>query len=163
MATLVCFVTWVLPTQPTLMSRVRGTQLRYPQTADDMHQDPSFNSKLPSQRIYTDFASVYRTNVLDRQSVRYFYLIVTVTQGSQLMEKLWTDVWGKGGVLLRTTERIFCWNVGHLNILSAIIYEGRRSFLIMDPEISNQKYLTFCDLQRLILDDIIQFDFFEFT
>jgi len=72
------------------------------------------------------------------------------------------DVWDKGGVLLRTSERIYNVNIGHLNVLSAVKYRGRRGFIIADPEISDHRLLWFGDLKKLVTEKAHQFDFFEF-
>lgn len=120
---------------------------RYPQTGDDITLEPAFNSKLPAQRIYNDFVQVVRSNPNDTQ---------------QLLDKLWGDVWNKGGVLLRTSESIYNVNIGHLNVLSAIIYYGRRGFILVDPEYTRHRLLWFGDLKKLVIE-AHQFDFFEFT
>jgi len=75
--TLVCLVTWFLPGQPTLLSRTRGTQLRYPLSGNDIMLEPSFNSKLPSQHIYNDFSQLVRANPADLQQTNCGWMFGT--------------------------------------------------------------------------------------
>lgn len=88
----------------------------------------------------------------------------TMEEGSAmaLILEMWNLALHFGGLLFASKERIFGVIVGHLNCLFAIkLNDGKRAFLVGDPEIRLFKLCSMEEMRALIVNDKVSFDFFD--
>jgi hypothetical protein len=83
-------------------------------------------------------------------------------EAAMLVLELWNLALQFGGLMFASKERIFGVIVGHLNCLFAIKHsDGKRAFLVGDPEIRLFKLCSMQEMRALIVNDKVSFDLFD--
>lgn len=141
-----CILSTVLPGEPFVWSRNEGTPGEYHRAREWV----VWRDRLPAQ----DWPRLAK---IQEDMKR-----MTDEQKEEILNELWYVSLFLGGVVFASKEHIFGVEVGHLNILYAVrLEQAGRFFLVCDPEIRRYKWVTFADMEKLIVSPKVNFDLVE--
>jgi len=157
--TLLCALSSLLPTQPSLNARKEA-----PHDMSYLHgyNYHTFRTTVQRNYVYCNFATILRgfANEMDSEK-----------QQIQFVKKLWKKALKMGGLLFASKEHVYGrWWVGHQSFLVSVVFNTEspdrslkkvKFFLIADPEIRRYKIVNFEQMRNLVKDRKVVFDLID--
>ena len=145
-----CILSTIFPTQPWIMARNDGALGEFEGISSLMN----FTTFLPKNSLFLNlrgkFALKEGTNAMTQQRKR------------EVVEILWEQIFTYGVIYFTSNESSLGFDVAHLNSLMVTRLGEEKYFIVVDPELKNNKFLTLDDTIEMIQNEKFNFSLYEF-